>query len=257
MRLEDKVAIITGAGNGMGRADAILFAKEGAKVVVNDVDQEKIDEVVKEIQGANGEALGYKADVTNEKEVEAMVAEAINRYGKVDILVSNAGWDQLRPFLHTDRPFWDKIFGLNLIGHLNVVKAVLPNMLKNKYGKIVTIGSDAGRTGNPMEAPYSAAKGGVIAFTKTIAREFGRANITANCICPGITEGTRLSKEMIEEIPEKEKALKMLETVRKVTPMGRLAQPEDVAKAVLFFASDDSSFVTGQVLSTSGGLATP
>jgi len=257
MRLEDKVAIITGAGNGMGRADAILFAKEGAKVVVNDVNQENIDEVVKEIQGAGGEALGYKADVTNEEEVGAMVAETINRYGKVDILVSNAGWDQLRPFLHTDRAFWDKIFGLNLIGHLNVVKAVLPNMLKNKYGKIVTIGSDAGRLGNPMEAPYSAAKGGVIAFTKTIAREFGRANITANCICPGITEGTRLSKEMIEEIPEKEKALKMLETVRKVTPMGRLAQPDDVAKAVLFFASDDSSFVTGQVLSTSGGLATP
>ncbi|MDP2644522.1 MAG: glucose 1-dehydrogenase [Desulfobacterales bacterium] len=255
MRLQGKVAIITGAGNGMGEADALLFAKEGAKVVVNDINQDVIDAVVKKIKDAKGEAMGFKADVTNRTEVDAMVAETISRYGKVDILVSNAGWDQLKPFLHTDRAFWDKIFGLNLIAHLNVVQAVLPNMLKNKYGKIVTIGSDAGRTGNPMEAPYSAAKGGVISFTKTIAREFGRANITANCVCPGITEGTRLSKEMLEAVPDQ--ALKMLETVRKVTPMGRLAQPEDVAKAVLFFASDDSSFVTGQVLSTSGGLATP
>lgn len=257
MRLKDRVAIITGGGNGMGRADAILFVKEGAKVVVNDIRQEDLDKVVKEITDAKGEAFGYKCDVTKSEEVEAMVAETIKRYGKVDILVSNAGWDQLMPFMKTDRKFWDKIFGLNLIGHLNVVKAVLPNMLKNKYGKIVTIGSDAGRMGNPMEAPYSAAKGGVIAFTKTIAREFGRANITANCVCPGITDNTRLSKEMIEDIPDKEAALKMKETVAKVTPMGRLALPEDVAKAVLFFASDDSSFVTGQVLSTSGGLATP
>jgi 2-hydroxycyclohexanecarboxyl-CoA dehydrogenase len=257
MRLKDKVAIITGAGNGMGRADALLFAKKGARVVVNDIRQEDIDTVVKEVEQAKGEAFGYKADVSKLDEVEAMVEETINRFGKVDILVSNAGWDQLRPFLHTDKEFWDKIFNLNLIAHLNCVKAVLPNMIKNKYGKIVTIGSDAGRLGNPMEAPYSAAKGGVIAFTKTIAREFGRSNITANCVCPGITEGTRLSKEMIDAIPEKEKAIKMMETVRKVTPMGRLAQPEDVAKAVLFFASDDSSFVTGQVLSTSGGLTTP
>ncbi|MBW1805017.1 MAG: glucose 1-dehydrogenase [Deltaproteobacteria bacterium] len=256
MRLQDKVAIITGAASGMGRSDALLFASEGAKVVVNDIHSDKIDEVVKEIEEAKGEAFGYKADVSNLEEVEAMVKETIDRYGKVDILVSNAGWDELRPFLHTDSDFWDKIFKLNLIGHMNVVKAVLPIMSKNKYGKIVTIGSDAGRMGNPMEAPYSAAKGGVIAFTKTIAREFGRANITANCVCPGITE-TPLAEEMISAIPEKEKALKMMETVKKVTPMGRLAQPEDVAGAVIFFASDDSSFVSGQVLSVSGGLTTP
>lgn len=257
MRLKDRVAIITGAGNGMGKADAILFAKEGAKIVVNDIRQENADEVVKEINDAGGEAYASTADVTKMEDVEAMVNEAVEKWGKVDILVSNAGWDNLRPFLHTDREFWDKIFELNLIGHLNVVKAVLPAMMKNKYGKIVTIGSDAGRLGNPMEAPYSAAKGGVIAFTKTIAREFGRANITANCVCPGITEGTRLSEEMVNEIPDKEKALKMKQTVAKVTPMGRLATPEDVAGAVLFFASDDSAFVTGQVLSTSGGLCTP
>jgi len=256
MRLKDKVAIITGAGSGMGRSDALLFASEGAKVVVNDIYSEKIDGVVKEIEEAKGEAFGYKADVSKPEEVEAMVEETIRRYGRVDILVSNAGWDELRPFLHTDTNFWDKILDLNLKGHMNCVKAVLPSMSKNRYGKIVTIGSDAGRIGNPMEAPYSAAKGGVIAFTKTIAREFARANITANCVCPGITE-TPLAEQMISAIPEKEKALKMLETVKKVTPMGRLAKPEDVAGAVLFFASDDSSFVTGQVLSVSGGLATP
>lgn len=256
MRLRDKVAIITGAGSGMGRSDALIFAKEGAKVVVNDINQGGIDSVVKEIGEAKGEAFGYKADVTRPDEVEAMVAETVKRYGTVDILVSNAGWDELRPFLHTDTDFWDKILDLNLKGHMNVVKATIPIMVKQKYGKIVTIGSDAGRLGNPMEAPYSAAKGGVIAFTKTIAREFGRANITANCVCPGITE-TPLAQSMISAIPEKEKALKMMETVRKVTPMGRLGKPEDVAKAVLFFASDDSSFVTGQVLSVSGGLTTP
>ena len=254
MRLKEKVAIITGAGNGMGRADALLFAKEGAKVVVNDIRQEDLDEVVKEITAAKGEALGYKCDITKLEEVEAMVAETIKSYGKVDILVSNAGWDAFMPFTHTDPAFWEKIFSLNLIAHLNCVKAVLPNMMENKYGKIVTIGSDAGRLGNPMEGPYSAAKGGVIAFTKTIAREAGRSNITANCVCPGITPGTRLANELEGNNPQ---AAKMLKTVEKMTPLGRLATPEEVATAVLFFASDDSSIVSGQVLSTSGGLVTP
>lgn len=255
MRLKDRVAIITGAGNGMGKADALLFSQEGAKVVVNDIRQEDIDSVVDEIKRQGGEALGYKADVTKFGEVEAMVQEAVNQYGKVDILVSNAGWDSLMPFMETDPSFWEKILSLNLVGHMNCVKAVLANMMENKYGKIVTIGSDAGRMGNPLEAPYSAAKGGVIAFTKTIAREMGRYNITANCVCPGITEGTRLSDELVSTNPQ---AAKMLEGVKKMTPMGgRLGRPEDVAKAVLFFASDDSSFVTGQVASVSGGLATP
>ncbi len=251
MRLQDKVAIITGAGNGMGRADAILFAKEGAKVVINDINDQDINNVVKEIGDA---AYGYKCDVTNYEAVEKMVADVTQKWGKVDILVSNAGWDLLMPFMKTDPAFWDKILSLNLRGHMNVVKAVLPGMMERKYGKIVTIGSDAGRLGNPLEVPYSAAKGGVIAFTKAVAREMGRSNITANCICPGITEGTKLSNELSSTNPM---AAKMLEAVQKMTPMGRLAKPEDVAKAVLFFASDDSSFVTGQVLSTSGGLATP
>jgi len=254
MRLEGKVAIITGAGNGMGRADALLFAKEGAKVIVNDINESNINEVVNKIKEMGGEALGYKCDVTKFDDVSKMVEETINQYGKVDILVSNAGWDQLMPFMKTDYTFWEKILSLNLLGHMNCIKVVLQNMIENKYGKIVTIGEDAGRLGNPLEAPYSAAKGGVIAFTKAIARELGRFNITANCVCPGITEGTRLSNELVETNPQ---AAKMLEIVKKMTPMGRLAQPEDIARAVLFFASDDSSFVTGQVLSVSGGLATP
>src|SRR3989304_1609563 len=157
MRLKDRVAIITGAGNGMGRADALLFVKEGAKVVVNDINQDYIDAVVKELEAAKGECFGYKCDVTKLAEVEGMVAETIKRYGKVDILVSNAGWDQLMPFMKTDPAFWEKILSLNLLAHMNCVKAVLPNMLERKYGKIVTIGSDAGRLGNPLEVPYSAA----------------------------------------------------------------------------------------------------
>ena len=254
MRLKDKVAIITGAGNGMGRADAILFAKEGAKVVVNDINEGNINEVINEIKKSEGEGIGIKCDVTNFDDVLNMIDRTIKEYGKIDILVSNAGWDQLIPFMKTDVTFWEKILSLNLLGHMNCVKAVLQNMIENKSGKIVTIGSDAGRLGNPLEAPYSAAKGGVIAFTKAIAREVGRFNITANCVCPGITEGTRLSNELIASNPQ---AAKMLEVVKKMTPMGRLANPEDIARAVLFFASDDSNFVTGQVLSVSGGLATP
>ena len=255
MRLKDKVAIITGSGRGMGRSDALLFAKEGAKVVVTDINGENASSVAQEIKNAGGEAFDYKADVTKPAEVEKLVEETLKRYGRIDILISNAGWDELRPFLATDENFWNKIFDLNLKGHMHCVKAVLPHMAKQNYGKIVTIGSDAGRLGNPMEAPYSAAKGGVIAFTKTIAREFGRNNITANCICPGITE-TPLAQEMISAIPEKEKALKMMETVKQMTPLRRLAQPEDVAYAVLYFSSDESNFVTGQTLSVSGGLVT-
>lgn len=255
MRLKDKIAIITGAGRGMGRSDALLFAKEGAKVVVNDINFENATAVVKEITDAGGEAFVYKADLTKPEEVEKLVEESIKHYGKIDILVSNAGWDELRPFLNTDINFWNKILDLNLKGHMYIIKEVLPHMVKQNYGKIVTIGSDAGRLGNPMEAPYSAAKGGVIAFTKTIAREFGRYNITANCICPGITE-TPLAQEMISAIPEKEKALKMMETVKMMTPLRRLGKPEDVAYAALYFASDESNFVTGQTLSVSGGLVT-
>jgi 2-hydroxycyclohexanecarboxyl-CoA dehydrogenase len=255
MRLKDKVAIITGAGRGMGRSDALLFAKEGAKVVVDDINFENASAVAKEITDAGGEAFAYKGDVTKPEEVEKMVEDTIKRYGKIDILVSNAGWDELRPFLNTDINFWNKILDLNLKGYMNCIKAVLTHMVKQNYGKIVTIGSDAGRLGNPMEAPYSAAKGGVIAFTKSIAREFGRYNITANCICPGITE-TPLAQEMISAIPEKDRALKMMETVKASTPLRRLAKPEDIAYAVLFFSSDESNFITGQTLSVSGGLVT-
>ena len=255
MRLKDKVAIITGSGRGMGRSDAIIFAGEGAKVVVCDINGDNAQAVAKEIKDAGGEAFSIKTDVTKPEEVEALVQETIKRYGQIDILVSNAGWDELRPFLHTDINFWNKILDLNLKGHMHCVKAVLPHMSKRNCGKIVTIGSDAGRLGNPMEAPYSAAKGGVIAFTKTIAREFGRFNITANCVCPGITD-TPLAQEMISAIPEKEKALKMMETVKAMTPLRRIAKPEDVAYAVLYFSSDESNFVTGQTLSVSGGLVT-
>ena len=255
MRLKDKVAIITGAGRGMGRSDALLFAKEGAKVVVDDINFENASAVAKEITDAGGEGFAYKGDVTKPEEVEKMVEDTIKRYGKIDILVSNAGWDELRPFLNTDINFWNKILDLNLKGYMNCIKAVLTHMVKQNYGKIVTIGSDAGRLGNPMEAPYSAAKGGVIAFTKSIAREFGRYNITANCICPGITE-TPLAQEMISAIPEKDRALKMMETVKASTPLRRLAKPEDIAYAVLFFSSDESNFITGQTLSVSGGLVT-
>ncbi len=255
MGVKNRVAIVTGAGRGMGEADAKLLAGEGAKVVVADINGDNANAVAKAIIDAGGNAFAFKVDLTKPEEVDALVQETINKYGKIEILVSNAGWDELRPFLNTDFAFWNKILDLNLKGHMYIAKAVLPHMVKQNYGRIITIGSDAGRLGNPMEAPYSAAKGGVIAFTKTLAREFGRNQITVNCVSPGITE-TPLAAEMQSLIPEKEKAIKILEAVRASTPLKRIGKVEDVAWAVLFFASDEASFITGQTLSVSGGLVT-
>jgi len=255
MSVKGRVAIVTGAGRGMGEADAMLLAKEGAKVVVADINGDNANAVAKKITDAGGEAFAFKVDLTKPEEVDALVQETMNRYGKIDILVSNAGWDELKPFLHTDFAFWNKILELNLKGHMYIAKAVLPHMVKQNYGRIITIGSDAGRLGNPMEAPYSAAKGGVIAFTKTLAREFGRNQITANCVSPGITD-TPLATEMQTIIPDKEKAIKMLEAVKAATPLKRIGKVEDVAWAVFFFASDEAGFITGQTLSVSGGLTT-
>ncbi len=239
MRLKDRVAIITGAGNGMGAADAVLFAKEGAKVVINDIRQENADTVAKQIQDAGGEAFVSTADVTKPEDVEKMVTETVDKWGKVDILVSNAGWDQLMPFLHTTNDFWDKIFNLNLIGHMNVIKAVLPGMAKNKYGKIVTIGSDAGRTGNPMEAPYSAAKGGVIAFTKTLADELAPYHVLVNALAPGRTD-TPMSRAGVSE-DELRKRSSQSPLLGGYTPV------EEIVGLVRYLISPATKSVTGQV----------
>ena len=243
-RLDDKVTIVTGAGRGIGRGIVEKLAAEGAKVVVSDVDEESARETAGAIGGG---AVGLRADVTSKESVEAMVEEVVDRFGRVDVLVNNAGWDRVEPFLKSNESDWERVIAINLYGTLHCCKAVLPVMVEQEYGKVVNIGSDAGRVGSSGEAVYSAAKGGIISFTKTLAREMARYKINVNCICPGPAD-TPLFAEIGEENP------KLKEALQKAIPFRRLALPQDLANAVTFLASDEAEYITGQTLSVSGGL---
>jgi 2-hydroxycyclohexanecarboxyl-CoA dehydrogenase len=226
--LKGKTAIVTGGAAGIGAAIVERFRAEGTKVVVFDL---------------NGTP---KVDITDYETVNKAVADA----GPVDILVNNAGWDTFRPFLDTDPAFWQKIIALNLVGPLNVLHSVLPGMAERGGGKVVNIASDAGRVGSSGEAPYSACKGGIIALTKTLAREMAKNGVRLNCVCPGLTE-TGMFQEFVKGAGNPDK---LREAYRRGVPLGRLGQPEDIAGAVLFLASDDADFITGQTISVSGGL---
>ena len=226
--LKGKTAIVTGGAAGIGAAVVKRFRDEGSKVIVFDLNAEK------------------KVDITDYEAVRKAVAEA----GPVDILVNNAGWDMFKPFLKTDPAFWQKIISINLIGAMNLLHCVLPGMVERGGGKVVTVASDAGRVGSSGEAPYSACKGGLIALTKTLARELATKNIRLNVVCPGLTETNMLEQFMLGAgNPEK-----LREAYRRAIPLGRLGKPEDLPGAIAFFASDDADFITGQVLSVSGGL---
>ncbi len=247
MRLKDRVAIVTGACRGIGEATARVFAGEGARVVVADLDFSSAAGVAGEISGAGGEALAVKVDVSEKKSVEAMVRVVLDRFGRVDVLVNNAGWDKIEPFMESTEDTWERIIAINLRGCLNCCRAVLPVMISSGYGKIVNIGSDAGRVGSSGEAVYSAAKGGVIAFTKTLSREMSRHGINVNCVAPGPTD-TQLFAEVAAANP------KIAEAMVKKIPLKRLARPRDIANAVLFLASGEADYITGQTLSVNGGL---
>ena len=226
--LKGRTAIVTGGASGIGAAVVERFKEEGARTVIFDIKSEPA------------------VDITD----YAAVKKAVDAAGPVDVLVNNAGWDMFRPFLKTDPPFWQKIISLNLVGAMNVLHCVLPGMVERGRGKVVTVASDAGRVGSSGEAPYSACKGGLIALTKTLARELAGKGICLNVVCPGLTE-TGMLEQFMQGAGNPER---LREAYRRAIPMGRLGKPQDLPGAILFFASDDADFITGQVLSVSGGL---
>jgi len=249
MDLKGKVAIVTGAGGGIGRAISVKFASLGANVVVADIKQEGAGETVSLVEKAGTKGLAMNTDITSLPQVQAMVKKTLEAFGQVDILVNNAGWDKIEPFVKNSPELWDRVISINLKGPIHCTRTVLDPMMERKYGKIISISSDAGRVGSTGEAVYSACKGGIIAFTKTMAREMARYQINVNCICPGATD-----TPLLAEITGGETGAKIIEAMVKAVPFRRLGKPEDIAGAVAFLASDEASFITGQTLSVSGGL---
>ncbi len=247
MKLKDKAAIVTGGGQGIGRAIALELASEGARVCVADLNAETAKKVSEEIKALGGRAVDVKVDITDLAQCQAMVKSAIDAFGCVDVLVNNVGWDKMEPFIQSEPATWDKVININFKGPINCFKSILPHMIERKGGSIVSISSDAGRVGSSGEAVYSGAKGGVIAFSKTIAREVARYGIKVNCVAPGPTE-TPLFAAVAGDNPA------IAEGLKKAIPLRRLAQPEDIAAAVSFLASEKAGYITGQVLSVSGGL---
>lgn len=247
MRLEGSNALVTGGAGGIGRATCRRLAAEGAKVAVVDLDKTAADKVAAEIMGC-----GLEIDVTSTSSVNRAVAEAESRLGPLDILVNNAGTDEFAFFLDTDEGMWDRILSVNLRGVIATTHAVLPGMVERGAGRIVNVASEAGRVGSSGEAVYSAAKGGVIAFTKAVAREVARANVACNAVAPGPVD-TPLFHNLERDLGEKGK--KLMDAMVKAVPYRRVGRPEEIAAAVVFLASDDASFITGQTLGVSGGLA--
>ncbi|MBS0450544.1 MAG: 2-hydroxycyclohexanecarboxyl-CoA dehydrogenase [Proteobacteria bacterium] len=245
-----KTVVITGGGGGIGGATCRRFAKEGATVAVFDLNLEAAERVAAGIRDEGGQARAYRCDITDRASVDAAVAATQEAQGPIDVLVNNAGWDVFKPFTKTEPAQWDKLIAINLTGALHMHHAVLPGMAARKRGRIVNIASDAARVGSSGEAVYAACKGGLVSFSKTVAREHARHGITVNVVCPGPTD-TALFAEYKEGAGNPEK---LMEAFTRSIPLGRIGQPEDLPGAVLFFASDDAAFVTGQVLSVSGGL---
>jgi 2-hydroxycyclohexanecarboxyl-CoA dehydrogenase len=250
MDLQDKSALVCGGGGGIGRAVALALARAGAKVAVADIAQDNADKVKREIEGVGVQAMACPVDLAKKADVDRMVAAIVERFGQIDILVNCQGWDRLEPFVESSEETWEKLLAINFKSVLYTARAVLPVMIAHKFGKVVNISSDAGRVGSSWEAVYAGAKGAVIAFSKTIAREVARYNINVNVVCPGLTETPLLQAVRSQS----EQTAKIIDAVTKATPFRRPAQPEEIANAVLFLASPQAGFITGQTLSVSGGL---
>jgi NAD(P)-dependent dehydrogenase (short-subunit alcohol dehydrogenase family) len=249
MRLAGKVAIITGAGAGIGRAAALLFAKEGARVVVADCDPERGEETVKFIEEKGGRAIFVQVDVSKAADVKNMVKTTVETYGKLDILINNAGIYAQADVVEVAEEEWDRILDVNLKGVFLCSKYSIPEMIKGGGGSIVNIGSEAGIVGIKNQAAYNVSKSGVIALTKSMAIDFAAHNIRVNCVCPGTTE-TPLVEAALERAPDPAAARRAVEEVR---PANRLGRPEEIAAGILYLASDESPYATGSILSIDGG----
>lgn len=244
MRLEGKVAIITGSGRGLGKEAAFLFAEEGAKVVVGDINYESAEEVAAAIGEKGGEAMAVKLDVTDPASIQAMVDRVLEHFGSIDVLVNNAGITADAQLVKMNQDQWDRVIAVNLKGVYNCTKAIAPIMIARGSGRIINTSSVVGVYGNFGQTNYAATKAGVIGMTKVWARELGRKGITVNAVAPGFT-----MTEMMSTVPEK-----ILSGIRDKTPLGRLGEPRDIAYAYLYLASDEANFVNGATIQVDGGL---
>jgi 2-hydroxycyclohexanecarboxyl-CoA dehydrogenase len=249
-RFDNQTVVVTGGGGGIGGATCKRFGAEGARVAVFDLNLEAAEKVAALIRAEGGHAQAFRCDITDRDSVNTAVQACESQLGPIDVLVNNAGWDVFKPFTKTEPAQWDKLIAINLTGALHMHHAVLPGMAARKKGRIVNISSDAARVGSSGEAVYAACKGGLVAFSKTIAREHARHGITVNVVCPGPT-ATALFEDYKQGAGNPEK---LIEAFTRAIPLGRIGQPDDLPGAVLFFASNDAAYVTGQVLSVSGGL---
>ncbi len=245
MEMADRSVAVTGGASGIGKATVLLLAREGARVFVGDVDEEAGRAVAADAAGQGLRVEFLPLDLTQPASVDSFAAAASEQAGgRLHGLVNAAGWDRIQPFMENDPAMWDRLIAVNLMGAIRLSRGVLPPMMAAGEGKIVNISSDAGRVGSMGETVYSAAKGGIIAFTKSLAREMARHRINVNCVCPGPTDTPLLQAQ-----PER-----MREALTRAIPFRRVAQPEEIAEAVVFFLGQRTNYVTGQVLSVSGGL---
>ena len=248
--LQGKVAIVTGGGQGIGKAITLRLAAEGCKVAIFDLNPDAAQATAEEARAKGGECRVYGVDISNMDAVNKAVAETESALGPIWLLVNNAGWDKPAPFLQTDKPLWDKIIAINLNGPLYMHKAVLPGMVSRGGGRVVNIASDAARVGTSTEAVYSACKGGMISFTKSLARELARNNVLLNCVCPGPTN----TPMMQAVLGTGEQAEKWKDAMVRGIPLKRMGEPEDYAGLVAFLGTSDANYITGQAISVSGGM---
>lgn len=243
LTLEGRIALVTGGAGGMGRAIARDLASIGATVCVCDIDADGASAVADELPGTRA----LPVDLADPASVDALLAQLAEVVGPIDVLVSNAGWDKVEPFVANDPAVWDRLMAINLRSPIQLTHALLPGMLERRWGRCLYVSSDAGRVGSSGEAVYAACKAGLIGFAKTVAREAARAGVTANVVCPGPTD-TPLLRSIAGDNP------KLVQALERSIPLGRIGRPDDVSSAVTFLCSERAGYITGQTLSVSGGL---